>query len=300
MLDVECPQCGSGMRRPISPGYWECLGTLVYEVPVYDRGPAAAPTMIPQGRRCGHRYADGIPGTATLTCSCGTFAIGLCTDCGQPVCGDCGDIFNGKRRCGDHLRNARFAAAEQAEAAQVAVERQLIEYVNVMQQSNDPTEVTAAILALPERHYLSEAAIRKAWITLAGALEPQLDLIQLIPAQGLFATRKPPMAVGVATPVYAWPHRYSYDPGDGCEQTRNDIVFLTSEGEAFETKSGGSLYARQPWHGLYVIPHAQPVRMAHKEVIAARAVSRAGPLSFERLRKIAQSGQTKSIREVFD
>ena len=174
-------------------------------------------------------------------------------------------------------------------------------YVNVMQQSNDPTEVTAAVLALPELHFPPEAAIRNAWITLARTLEPQVDLVQLAPAQGLFASRKPPTVVGgAATPIYAWPHRYSYDPGDGYEQTRNEILFVTPTGEAFENTSGAYLYARRPWRGRYVIPHGRPVRMIDKDIIAACEVGQGRPLSFERLRKIVRSGATKSIREVFD
>jgi hypothetical protein len=47
---------------------------------------------------CGHRYQAGTPVT-TQVCSCGTFAVGLCRDCNDPVCGDCSLVVDGQRLC---------------------------------------------------------------------------------------------------------------------------------------------------------------------------------------------------------
>ena len=68
------------------------------------------------GAVCGHRYQAGQPGTAQV-CSCGTFAIGLCQDCGNPVCGDCSLIVAGQRLCRPcaKSRQTRQADRERAE-----------------------------------------------------------------------------------------------------------------------------------------------------------------------------------------
>lgn len=61
----------------ITPNYFRCESTKV--IGVTSRGePAAA--------RCGFEYHEG-RGTGEL-CSCGMFAVGRCTTCARPMCGD--------------------------------------------------------------------------------------------------------------------------------------------------------------------------------------------------------------------
>lgn len=48
------------------------------------------------------------------TCACGTFAIGICTQCGESVCGNCSLILGGKRV---HRSYARRRAEEEADRA---------------------------------------------------------------------------------------------------------------------------------------------------------------------------------------
>jgi hypothetical protein len=50
-------------------------------------------------------------------CSCGTFAIGLCQDCGDPVCGDCSLMVGGQRLCHPCVkaRQTRQADKERAD-----------------------------------------------------------------------------------------------------------------------------------------------------------------------------------------
>ncbi len=80
----------------------------------------SAPTLVPSQRTCGVRYQEGRGGPAVAICTCGTFAIGRCTECGAPVCGlpDCSRMRAQKRVCTRHVIEAAKAAAEAAEAAQ--------------------------------------------------------------------------------------------------------------------------------------------------------------------------------------
>lgn len=49
-------------------------------------------------------------------CACSTFAIGLCWDCKDPVCGDHSKLAGGKRRCFKHVH----ALASSEAAARLA------------------------------------------------------------------------------------------------------------------------------------------------------------------------------------
>lgn len=88
------------------------------------------------GAVCGHRYHAGQPGTGQV-CSCGTFAIGLCQDCGNPVCGDCSLIVSGQRLCYPcaKARQARQADRERGE------DRSAVDAViNAIKAKPDPVE----------------------------------------------------------------------------------------------------------------------------------------------------------------
>jgi hypothetical protein len=68
-------------------------------------------------RPCGERYHEVDEGGVTLLCECSTFAIGLCADCGKPVCGDCGSLYHGQRLCVEHVRVRQEVAARAAAEA---------------------------------------------------------------------------------------------------------------------------------------------------------------------------------------
>ena len=50
---------------------------------------------------CGASYQEGAPASGAATCACGTFAIGICQECGAPVCGgrSCSSMYGGRRLC---------------------------------------------------------------------------------------------------------------------------------------------------------------------------------------------------------
>jgi len=54
------------------------------------------------------------------TCECGTFAIGLCSQCGIPVCMHHSRLLNGVSRCLAHHEAALGAAPTAAAPEQVA------------------------------------------------------------------------------------------------------------------------------------------------------------------------------------
>jgi hypothetical protein len=62
---------------------------------------------------CGHEYQEGAT-ASTWQCACGTFAIGRCRECGDPVCGDHSQLWADVRLCSPH---AAAAAAERAAQA---------------------------------------------------------------------------------------------------------------------------------------------------------------------------------------
>ena len=83
-------------------------------VPNPARPGSLMPVSAAYRRPCGLRYQEGAAGLGRV-CECGTFAIGLCADCGKPVCGDHSVLHGGKRLCHADLR-AREKAAAVAEA----------------------------------------------------------------------------------------------------------------------------------------------------------------------------------------
>lgn len=60
-----------------------------------------------------------------LLCSCRTFAIGYCSDCDSPVCGDCSSVVDGQRVCrpcgGRRTKRAQDAAKIAREAEMAAL-----------------------------------------------------------------------------------------------------------------------------------------------------------------------------------
>ena len=76
------------------------------------------PPQLTQLQVCGQRYQEGAPASAAA-CSCGTFAIGMCTTCGIPVCGDHSWLVDQHRYCNVHA-NAEAAIVR----ARIEQERQ--------------------------------------------------------------------------------------------------------------------------------------------------------------------------------
>jgi hypothetical protein len=119
---MACPHCGGMDRRAISPGFWECTSMLYGEVPtgLHPSG-KFGPVYQTIAHPCGRRYQEGAPGgTGTLCQTCTVFAIGICADCGNPQCGNCGRHYQGAFLCAQ-CRQAR-AAAEQAAAREAEAE----------------------------------------------------------------------------------------------------------------------------------------------------------------------------------
>lgn len=79
------------------------------------------PDSVVRDRACGREYQEGASTTSTV-CQCGTFAVGLCTECGAPACGLHSEMWQDRRVCiADAKRLAR--EREKADDARKAEER---------------------------------------------------------------------------------------------------------------------------------------------------------------------------------
>ncbi len=120
---MSCPVCKGTDRRQIGPGYFECTPQRAYETegPGFQT-PGAGPPVIVRYRECGTRFQEG-SASSSAVCSCGTFAIGMCGDCGRPVCGDHSALVAGRRLCDDEIAriSQERAAEEEQERAALAL-----------------------------------------------------------------------------------------------------------------------------------------------------------------------------------
>jgi hypothetical protein len=132
---VACPSCNGTNRQPISPGFWQCTTLVWRDATSWGPAPGTPPQLGIMGpipgavqEPCGTQYHEatglGEGGVATQgTCACGIFAIGQCSQCGRPVCGIHGKLFEGLLTCAEDIQAAKLRAKQEAQAAQEAAER---------------------------------------------------------------------------------------------------------------------------------------------------------------------------------
>lgn len=117
-----CPECGGTSREPIAPGYWQCT-SVIHEPAVTvvadpaTGGPRPITTVVE--RICRAQYQEGAVKSEAV-CRCGTFAIGLCAECREPVCGIHSSMIDDRRLCDIHASAARAVIREKAEAEAAA------------------------------------------------------------------------------------------------------------------------------------------------------------------------------------
>lgn len=125
-----CPRCAGDRREPLAPNLYRCTSGALTEIvetlhvgfefpwgggqPIYER-------RVRQDReQCGNEYQEGVPMLENIpTCDCGTFAVGVCIEDREPVCGSHSNLTDdGKRRCDTHRtefdRAAKIARARQS------------------------------------------------------------------------------------------------------------------------------------------------------------------------------------------
>ena len=122
---MKCVRCGGTALKAISPGYWLCESLVVRQV-MAPAGPAGQMVPVGESALCGHRFQSG-PGASTDRCSCGTFAVGACAECGQFVCGDHSALDGQLRLCSMHLEARRAAVRQQADE-EAELRRRLLEF----------------------------------------------------------------------------------------------------------------------------------------------------------------------------
>lgn len=155
-----CPVCGGESRRPLAPTYWECTSQISESVFVGDQwlpvGPAGAMMPVPRQemrtRDCLTRYHETVdePSGPQLTCACGTFAIGACSDCSRPVCGDHSSLWDDRRVCVD------CAATRQRQVDEIA-----------RATADDKTRQEAARTAERDREWAKLGSAEQFWVAMA-------------------------------------------------------------------------------------------------------------------------------------
>lgn len=121
MATVSCPTCGGTSSRALAPNYVECTSQVLRNV--IPAGAQGNPVDVPLYGSCGHRFQTGPSPAGAAQCTCGMFAVGRCTTCDQPLCGDHVDRYAGQVMCEAHaaaLRTSDRRRDEQA-AADLAV-----------------------------------------------------------------------------------------------------------------------------------------------------------------------------------
>lgn len=129
-MAITCPQCGGEDLKLISPGFYECESFDSDAYICHHRFHAARPTMS---------------GEQTL-CSCGTFAIGICTECGQSVCGDHSRVVDSVRLCDRHagavqddlLKREHEEATQRQREFESALAEAVDRFVEVMNAAGNP------------------------------------------------------------------------------------------------------------------------------------------------------------------
>jgi hypothetical protein len=115
---MSCPSCGGEERRALAPGLWLCIS----QVPVTSGGPGLTdprlgPPVIQTMIECGYEYQEGRAEAPASSCACGTFAIGRCQSCDQPVCGRHGVLVLDRLRCAACRRQDEDEAQRYAQQA---------------------------------------------------------------------------------------------------------------------------------------------------------------------------------------
>jgi len=122
--------------------------------------PFAGPGVIRQAQLvvCGNTYQEGAP-EIVEECNCGTFAIGRCVDCRQPVCGVHSALWEGRRLCMSHVHEAHATAESQRReslargvAGMIATsirawDEWLAAARSALAESSDPTERVVRVVA---------------------------------------------------------------------------------------------------------------------------------------------------------
>jgi hypothetical protein len=110
------------------------------------------PQGFTQSLTCGFEYHEVAGGNvaAPTACECGTFAIGVCTTCGKPVCGNHSSVRDGKRLCVEDNSAADIAGKDEAlrvraRVAQSHWDAYLSRFGTALNALSDPTEIFLVI-----------------------------------------------------------------------------------------------------------------------------------------------------------
>lgn len=115
---MACPTCGGTQRKAIAPGLWECQSTVTEYAPgATSAGIVGVAPVVAHTRPCTTRYQEGAHAASDPpSCVCGMFAVATCTQCRQPVCGDCLMRVAGSVYCTQHGREVRAAELAETQA----------------------------------------------------------------------------------------------------------------------------------------------------------------------------------------
>ena len=111
---MSCPSCNGDDRLEIAPNNYRC--TSLRAVPGIAMDLTRLETRIleePSWVRCGHEYTEVTEGSGAgaSRCSCGTFAIGVCVECGDPDCGPHSKMRSDRQLCLKDVRHCETVSS---------------------------------------------------------------------------------------------------------------------------------------------------------------------------------------------
>lgn len=258
-----CPECGGTVLKPIAPGYWECQTTLrgTIGLPV---GPKGELVPVDSSGICGNRFQTGVTGSVGATCSCGTFAIGLCRSCSSPICGDHSKLFTGQRLC-HACWNTEYAKTPEA-IQQSEHEEEKSRADAVIARSADPDELANAIVTRYWDWDTDILALERAWVRYirSAQLLPTHEIVE-ISTVGRGRRLQPPREMSDRIRVWRFVIQGSGSGSLFDDQHHPGMVgFLSSDAQMWAGTGDPYIRPVQPRRDLYALPVNEPPQIARQ------------------------------------
>ena len=199
---MSCPSCGGTRREAIAPGYWRCTSQVTLMAPGPGPYGKPGPPEIAVARECGAAYQEGARVATGQMCECSTFAVGVCGDCGTPVCGT-HSLMRGD------IRVCRTCAARRDHERTVAEQRVQERKLQVFEREEEAKRAVEEATEIRCRDVIS---------ALRAAGSPGVVRVAPWPRKRL------QRATHVAWALYKQTEHHTYPHNDGWS-TRPDTVF---------------------------------------------------------------------------
>ena len=170
-----CPMCGGTARSILAPGFYRCESVNTLGV-VRHLG-----LQQPVQAACGHEYQEAASAANALCQICGTFAVGICQDCHQLVCGIHSKLISDKRICVECIQNRTAAMEAHRQAAEASRDRRAVEFNDLLARETDVHVLLQAFNEYEGGDYPTVEVVRNAWqrIAVSTAIEPDYEIASI-------------------------------------------------------------------------------------------------------------------------